>query len=221
MEALPAKVEQLVYFSGVLLRGAVVAVEITLGALLVAIAIGLVLATVKSSRVRPAVWLTDLYVEIFRGIPPLTQLFIIYFGLTYVGLELNSITAAIVGLGLNGGAVLTDVFLSGIRALHHGQREAALAVGLTPLKAMRFILLPQALRITLPPLTNYSINLLKETSIVAAIAAPEIMFYARQLTTQTFQTATIYLLAAILYFLLCFPLNRLAGRLESARRAWR
>lgn len=214
------KAEQLVHFTGVLARGALVAVEITIGALLVAVVMGLVLAILRSFRIRLLVWLIDVYVEIFRTIPPLSQLFIIYFGLTYVGLELSSITAAIVGLGLNGGAVLCEVFGSGIRALHHGQREAALAVGLTPLKALRHILLPQALRITAPPLANYSVNLLKETSIVAAIAAPEIMFYARMLTTETFQTATIYLLAAALYFLLCFPLTRVANRLERARRRW-
>lgn len=215
-----AKAEQLVYFTGVLLKGAVVAVEITVGALLVAIILGLLLAILRTFRLRLLALLIDTYVEIFRTIPPLSQLFIIYFGLTYIGLEFNSITAAIVGLGLNGAAVLCEVFGSGIQALHHGQREAALAVGLTPLQALRYVILPQALRITSPPLANYSINLLKETSIVAAIAAPEIMFYARMLTTETFQTATIYLLAAILYFCLCFPLTRLANRLERARRSW-
>ncbi|NIR31463.1 MAG: amino acid ABC transporter permease [Gammaproteobacteria bacterium] len=208
------------YFTGVLLKGAVVAVEITAGALVVAVVLGLALAILRSFRVPPIVWLIDTYVEIFRTIPPLSQLFIIYFGLTYIGLEFDSVTAAIVGLGLNGGAVLCEVFGSGIQALHHGQREAALSVGLTPLQALRHIILPQALRITAPPLANYSVNLLKETSIVAAIAAPEIMFYARMLTTETFQTATIYLLAAILYFCLCFPLTRVANRLEQARRSW-
>lgn len=213
--------QQTVHFIAVLLKGAVTAVEIMLGALAVAIVIGLFLAVIKFTRVRAIALLADAYVETFRGIPPLTQLFIIYFGLTYVGVEFDSISAAILGLGLNGGAVLSDVFRSGIKALHHGQREAALAVGMTPLMAMRCVILPQALRITLPPTTNYAINLLKETSIVAAIAAPEIMFYARNLTTETFQTAQIYLLAAIVYFCLCFPLTRLADHLERARRAWR
>lgn len=212
--------QQTAHFVKVLLGGAVTAVEIMLGALAVAIVIGLFLAIIKSSRLRAITLPADAYVELFRGIPPLTQLFIIYFGLTYIGIEFDSVSAAILGLGLNGGAVLSDVFRSGIKALHHGQREAALAVGMTPLMAMRYVILPQALRITLPPTTNYAINLLKETSIVAAIAAPEIMFYARNLTTETFQTAQIYLLAAIVYFCLCFPLNRLADHLEKARRAW-
>lgn len=218
---MPEDLSQTAYFIGVLLRGAVVAVEIMLGALVVAIVLGLLLAIIKSTRLKAVGFLADAYVEIFRGVPPLTQLFIIYFGLTYVGIEFESIPAAILGLGMNGGAVLSDVFRSGIKALHHGQREAALAVGMTPMAAMRYIILPQALRITLPPTANYAMNLLKETSIVAAIAAPEIMFYARNLTTETFQTAQIYLLVAILYFCMCFPLTRLAGRLERARKGWR
>lgn len=211
---------QTAYFIAVLLRGAVVAVEIMACALAVAIALGLVVAVLKSMPLRLVRLLADAYVEVFRGVPPLTQLFIIYFGLTYVGIELTSFTAAVIGLGMNGGAVLSDVFRSGIRALHHGQREAALAVGMTPLGAMRYVILPQALRITLPPTANYAINLLKETSIVAAIAAPEIMFWARNLTTETFQTTQIYLLAALIYFCMCFPLTRLTNRLERARRRW-
>ncbi|NIR32055.1 MAG: amino acid ABC transporter permease [Gammaproteobacteria bacterium] len=219
-ESLPGALSQIVDFSAVLLRGAVMSVQITVGALLVAIVLGLILAVIKASPIRTTRALTDAYIELFRGIPPLTQLFIIYFGLTYAGIQFDSVTAAIIGLGMNGGAVLAEVFRSGIAALHHGQREAALAVGMTPIAAMRHIILPQALRITLPSLANYALNLLKETSIVAAIAAPEIMFYARQLTTKTFETAMIYLLVAILYFCLCFPLARLSDRLERTRKAW-
>jgi polar amino acid transport system permease protein len=213
--------DQLLYFMTTLLRGAVVAIEIALGALAIAIVLGALLAILQTSRVRALRFAVSTYVEIFRGIPPLAQLFIIYFGLTYVGIELDSFSAAILGLALNGSAVLSDVFGSGIRALHHGQREAALAVGMTPMAAMRYVILPQAMRLTLPPLANYAVNLLKETSIVAAIAAPEIMFFARNLTTETFQTATIYLLAAILYFCMCFPLTRITARLERAAKAWR
>ena len=212
---------QTLHFVDVLLNGAVIAVVIMLASLAVAIVIGLLVAFLKSSRRKTIGWISDVYVEVFRGVPPLTQLFILYFGLTYVGVTLDPMTAAILGLGMNGGAVLSEVFRSGIKALHHGQREAALAVGLTPGAAMRYIILPQALRLTLPPTTNYALNLLKETSIVSAIAAPEIMFYARNLTTETFRTAEIYFLVAILYFCMCFPLSRLADRLERARRAWR
>lgn len=203
-----------------LLIGAVTTVEITLVSLLVAVVIGLSFALIKLSRFKAAHWLIDIYVEIFRGTPVLAQLFIIYFGLAYLGIRVNAFPAAIIGLGLNGGAVLTEVFRAGLAAIHHGQREAALSVGMTPWSSMRYIILPQTWRITLPPLGNYAIALLKDTAVVSAIAAPEIMFYARNLVTSTFQTTLIYILAALLYFCLSFPLARLVDRLERRGRQW-
>ena len=203
-----------------LLIGAITTVEITLASLLVAVVIGLSFALIKLSRLKAAHWLIDIYVEIFRGTPVLAQLFIIYFGLAYLGIKVNAFPAAIIGLGLNGGAILTEVFRAGLAAIHHGQREAALSVGMTPWTTMRYIILPQTWRITLPPLGNYAIALLKDTAVVSAIAAPEIMFYARNLVTSTFQTTLIYILAALIYFCLSFPLARLVDRLERRGRAW-
>ena len=132
----------------------------------------------------------------------------------------SNLTAAVLGLSLIGGALLTEVFRSGLNSLHFGQREAALAIGMTPMMALKYIIFPQATRITLPPLGSYAIGLLKDTSIVSAIAAPEIMFYARNLVTSTFQTTLIYILAALLYFILSFPLARVVDRLEKKQRAW-
>lgn len=208
------------YYLAVLLEGAVITVSITLGALAIAIVVGLALAAFKTSRVPGARYFVDAYVEVFRDIPPLTQLFIIYFGLTYVGLRFDPIPAAIIGLGLNGSAYCAEIFRSGFAALHHGQREAAAAIGMTPWMAMRYVVLPQALRITLPPLGNYGIGLLKDTAVASAVAAPEILFRARNLTSETFETPLIYLLVAILYFCLTFPLARAVDRLERRRRSW-
>jgi His/Glu/Gln/Arg/opine family amino acid ABC transporter permease subunit len=186
----------------------------------VAIVIGLGLALAKLGRFRLLNLLIDVYVEVFRNTPVLVQLFLIYFGLAYAGIKVASFPAAIIGLGLNGGAILTEVFRSGFIAIHHGQREAALAVGMTPWTSMRYIILPQTWRITLPPLGNYAIALLKDTAVVSAIAAPEIMFYARNLVTSTFETTYTYILAAMLYFCLSFPLARLVDRFERQQRAW-
>jgi len=164
--------------------------------------------------------MVDSHVEILRGIPPLAQLFIIYFGLGHVGIRLQPATAAVLGLGFIGGALLTEIIRSGLNSLHFGQREAALAIGMTPKMALRYVIFPQAMRVTLPPLGSYAIGLLKDTAIVSAIAAPEIMFYARNLVTSTFQTTLIYILAALLYFILSFPLARIVDRLERKQRAW-
>ena len=212
---------QTIYFSKVLMIGAVMTIKITVGALIIAIIVGFIMAAIRTySKIRLLEIMVNIYVEIFRGIPPLAQLFIIYFGLAHVGVKLEPAPAAVLGLGLIGGAMLTEVFRSGLNALHFGQREAALAIGMTPMMALRYIIFPQATRITLPPLGSYAIGLLKDTSIVSAIAAPEIMFYARNLVTSTFQTTLIYILAALLYFILSFPLARVVDRLERKQRAW-
>jgi polar amino acid transport system permease protein len=198
-----------------LLIAAKVTVQVSLGAFIFAIATGLILATLRYLlpialiRVPIAV-----FVEIFRNVPSLTHLFIIYFGLAYAGIRFGSISSAIIALGLIGGAMLTDVFRAGFEAVHTGQREAALAVGMTPRLAFREIILPQTWRVTLPPVGNYAVQLVKDTSLVAAIAAPEVMFTARNLVVTTFETSIIYAFAAGVYLLLCLPLSRLAKTLE-------
>ena len=212
--------QKILSLGGPLLLGAVTTIEITVFSFIVAALIGLLFALLKIGSVKPVVWLIDAYVEIFRNTPVLAQLFIIYFGLAHAGVQIAAIPAAIIGLGLNGGAILTEVFRAGLSAVHRGQREAALAVGMTPWTSLRFIILPQTWRITLPPLGNYAIALLKDTAVVSAIAAPEIMFYARNLVTSTFETTFIYILAALLYFALSFPLARLVNRFEQRQRAW-
>ena len=200
--------------------GAVTTIGITLASFSGAIILGLALALIRLLGLRLVNVLISGYVEILRNTPVLAQLFIIYFSLPSLGIMIDPVPAAIIGLSLNGGAVLSEVFRSGLNAIHHGQREAALAVGMTPWMNLRYIILPQTWRITLPPLGNYAIALLKDTAVVSAIAAPEIMFWARNLVTSTFQTTFVYILAAILYFCLSFPLARLVERFERRQNAW-
>ena len=220
MELLPFDPQQALKFTLILLKGAVMTVQITAGALVVAVVLGLIMAIIKTSRCWIARVLVNVYIEIFRDVPALTLLFILYFGLAYLGVKIEPAPAAIIGLGAIGGAILTEVFRSGFEALHHGQREAALAIGMTPMMAMRYIIFPQAIRIVLPPVGNYAIGLLKDTAIVSAIAAPEIMFWARNLVTSTFETTLVYVLAAALYFCMSFPLAQVVNKLEEKRRSW-
>ena len=220
LEFLPFDPQQAFKFTLILLKGAVMTVQITAGALVVAIVLGLIMAVIKTSRLWIARFLVNVYIEVFRDVPALTLLFILYFGLAYMGVKIEPAPAAIFGLGAIGGAILTEVFRSGFEALHHGQREAALAIGMTPMMAMRYIIFPQAIRIVLPPVGNYAIGLLKDTAIVSAIAAPEIMFWARNLVTSTFETTLVYVLAAMLYFCMSFPLAQVVNKLEEKRRSW-
>ena len=198
-------------------------VGVTIGALIVALLLGLAIALMRISRVRPIRWVALVYTDVLRGTPALVQLFIIYFGLSDLGLEFDPVSAAIIGLGINGAAYVGEIYRAGIEATHRGQMEAALSLGMTPLKAMRFIILPQAVRVMLPPLCNYAILLVKDTAIISTIAAPEIMFEARRLVQATFMhsiSGQIYLLCALFYLALTLPLSYVAQRLEQARRRW-
>ena len=196
-------------------EGAWTAAQIAAGAATIAFAGGLVLAVVNVFTPFAAVRLAiAAYTEWMRNVPALAHLFLLYFGLASVGVRLTPLAAAIAGLGLVGTAVLCDVFTAGLRALHAGQREAALAVGLTPMQALRCIVLPQVLRLTLPAIGNYASQLVKDTSIASAIAAPEIMFFARNLVTSTFQTPLIYASAIVLYAAIVLPVSWLFARAE-------
>jgi polar amino acid transport system permease protein len=198
-----------------LVLAAGVTIEVAAGAFVLAASLGLVLATIRFFIPARIVRLPiALYIEVFRNVPSLTHLFIIFFGLAYLGIRLNSLGAAVLGLGLIGGAVLADVFRAGFEAVHIGQREAGLAVGMPPLMVFRNVILPQTWRVTLPPIGNYAIQLVKDTSLVAAIAAPEIMFTARNLVVNTFETTLVYGIAAALYLIICIPLSRMIRRLE-------
>jgi His/Glu/Gln/Arg/opine family amino acid ABC transporter permease subunit len=208
------------YFLITLLGGWPTTVKVAAGALIFALIFGLVIALLRLSRWH---WLripAIAYIEFFRGTPLLVQLFVIYFGLPDAGFEPTPLQAAIVGMGLNGSAYLAEIYRAGIEAIHRGQMEAALSLGMTPARAMRYIILPQAMRTMLPPITSFSIVMLKDTAVVSVIAAPEIMFYARNLVTETLQSAVVYSMAGALYLCMTVPMARLVARLERSRRAW-
>jgi His/Glu/Gln/Arg/opine family amino acid ABC transporter permease subunit len=218
LEFLPFDPHQALKFTLILLKGAVMTLQITAGSLVVAVVLGLIMAFVKTSRVRIARFLVSVYIEIFRDIPTLTLLFILYFGLAYMGFKIEPVPAAIMGLGAVGGAILTEVFRSGFEALHHGQREAALAVGMTPSKAYRYIIMPQAVRIVLPPLLNMLIILLKDSSICSLISTPELMLRAKDLASMSFLPMHAYLLAGLIYFLMACPLSLMTRQVEKRLR---
>lgn len=198
-----------------LAAGLGVTVLVTAASLAFAVVCGFLLALIRQfARLKPLNLAIDAYCEILCNVPALTHLFILYFGLASIGVKLTSITAAVLGLGLVGTAITCAIFRAGFSALPQGQSEAALAAGLTPLQMIFEILTPQAMRIALPGLGNYAVQLLKDTSVVSAIAAPEIMFFARSMVTSSFQTTLIYATAAALYLVLSLPLMQAARFLE-------
>jgi len=206
-----------------LIKASVVTLQVTAGSLALALVLGIFVAVARISSFKSLSYPALIYTDVMRGTPALVQLFIIYFGLSDLGLEFDPISAAIIGLGLNGAAYVGEIYRAGIVAIHRGQIEAALSLGMTPVRAMRYIILPQAVRIVLPPLTNYAILLVKDTAIISTIAAPEVMFEARRIVQATFMhsvSGQIYLMAALIYLAITLPMSYVAKRLEMAKAAW-
>ncbi len=191
---------------------------LTIFSFALAVVIGVLLALGKLSHLRVIRAFCTAYIEIARGVPALAILFLIYFGLVPLGLVLDAFVAGFVGLGLSAGGYIAEVFRAGIQAIHKGQREAALSVGMTPFMSFRYIILPQAVRIILPPLLNMLIILLKDTSICSLISTPELMLRAKDLAMMSFLPMHLFLLAGVIYFLLAWPMSLLTRRLEAHMR---
>lgn len=195
-----------------------VTLQLTVCSFALAVALGLLLALGKLSRISFLRGLCSTYIEIARGVPALAVLFLLYFGLVPTGLVLDAFVAGFVGLGLSAAGYIAEVFRAGIQAIHKGQREAALAVGMTPMMSFRYIILPQSIRVILPPLLNMLILLLKDTSICSLISTPELMLRAKDLAMMSFLPMHLFLLAGLLYFLMSWPLSILTRRVEVRMR---
>jgi polar amino acid transport system permease protein len=197
-----------------LLLGAWTTIWITFVSMGLALTLGLIIALARLSTFAPSRWLAKAYVDFLRGTPLLLQLFYIYYVLPYVGIKMPAIVAGILGLSLNYAAYLSEVYRTSIQAVDKGQVEAARTVGLRPLQILALVVMPQAMRIAIPPLGNYFIALFKDTALVAIISVKELMFTADQLASTTYQYVAIYTLAFALYFSISYPASLLVMRLE-------
>lgn len=194
-------------------------IKIAVFSFIVAVLAGLFLAICRISRNAVIRGLATGFIEVARGLPIVVMLYIVYFvpPQLFPGLDwswFSDFTGAVLGLGLHGGALLAEVFRSGIEALHKGQREAALSLGMTPASAMAYIILPQALRIVLPPVANYAIGLLKDTSLCTLIGVNEIMNGAKSIAFADYQPMAVFVLVAGIYFAMSYPLSLLVRALE-------
>ena len=205
------------FLSGILpylVRGAVTTVLLTVVSMTLALAIGLVFALMRLSRSVPLQWISGAYIEALRGTPLLVQLFIIYYGLPQYGIRFDALTAGVIGLSMNYSAYLAEVYRSGILAVDRGQWEAGASVGLSRTKLLRYVVVPQAVRIILPPVGNYFISMLKDSALVATISVVELMRAAQLRVAITFRAMDIYLLVALIYFLMSYPCALLIRRIE-------
>jgi polar amino acid transport system substrate-binding protein len=205
-----------------LLRGAVTTVELSILGMALAIVAGLVIVLMRLYGIWPLRWFARAYVEIFRGTPLLIQLFLIYYGLPELGIKFNPFFAGILGLGLNYAASEAENYRAGIQAIPHGQMEAAFALGMSRAQALRRIILPQALRLVIPPVTNDFIAMFKDSSIVSVITMVELTKVYGMLAMSTYDYIGLGLMTAGIYFALSYPAsifaNWLEGKLSYDRR---
>ena len=196
-----------------LLVGAGVTLKITAVSFLLALIIGTV---VGIGRFRPGLMriLFTPYVEIFRGTPLLIQLFFIYYGLPSIGINLSNFTAAYLGIGLCGGAYISEIIRGSLYSVDKGQHEAAIALGLSRYQTMCFVIFPQALKVAIPPLMNSFSSQLKETSLVSVLAINELTRSGQMVYSRTFRPFEIYLAVGVMYFIMTFIVSMLSRHLE-------
>lgn len=198
----------------ILKAGLVVTIPLSLISFIIAIIIAVITALARISNYKILRSIFGIYVWIFRGTPVLVQLFIVFFGFPKLGITLDGWTAAIITFSLNTGAYASESIRASILAIPKGQWEAAESLGMTYWQVLRRVVAPQTIRISLPPITNDFIDLVKGTSLVASITLADLFMVGQQITARTYEPLLIYSLCAVIYLLFISVLMFLQGRLE-------
>ncbi len=186
----------------VMLTGAGYTLLFAVAAMLGGLIIGFPTAVMRIAPWAVLRWPATLYVSVMRGTPLLVQLFVIYYGLPSVGIEFTPVTAGILALSLNAGAYLSESLRGAISSIGVGQWRASFSLGLTYGQALRFIVLPQALRVAVPSMSNTLISLIKDTSLVSVITMTELMLATKEVIASTFRPLPLYIAAAAIYWVL-------------------
>ena len=185
--------------------------------LVVALAVGSLMGIFRTTPVKALVWIGNAWTELFRNIPLLVQIFLWYHVIPSIWKPLQGVPdlfAVVIALGFFTSARISEQVKAGIQALPRGQRYAGLAMGLTLPQTYRFVLLPMAFRIVIPPLTSESMNIVKNSSVAFAVSITELTFFAMQAQEETSRGVEIYLAVTFLYFISAFAVNRVAKVIE-------
>ena len=201
-----------------LLRGAITTVELSVLSMALAVVVGLVIVLLRLYAIAPLQWFAKAYVEIIRGTPLLIQLFLIYYGLPELGIRLNAFVAAVLGLGLNYAASEAENYRAGIQSIPRGQTEASLALAMSGWQTLQHVVLPQAFRVVIPPVTNDFVAMFKDSSIVSVITMVELTKVYGMLATSTYDYIGLGIMTAAIYFGLSYPASLFANWLERKLR---
>ncbi|NMD69708.1 amino acid ABC transporter permease [Bacillus sp. DNRA2] len=196
-------------------KGTLLTIGFSLAGILIGTVLGLMIGLGKMMRNKILAFPFDIYITFFRGTPLFVQILLIHFGVVplFTG-ETNAVIAAIVALSLNSAAYISEIFRAGIQSIDNGQMEAARSLGMNHVQAMRYVILPQAVKRMIPPLGNEFVTLIKESSLAAVIAAPELMYWGRAMAGQYYRVWEPYLMAALIYLVLTMSLTGLLNLLE-------
>ncbi len=201
-------------FWPLLSAGLIFTVPLTLITFVLGILLGFLVALARLYGPTPLVVLVRFYVWLIRGTPLLVQLFLIFYGLPSAGIVLDAFTAAVIGFTLNIGAYSSEIIRATLAEIPKGQWEAAYSIGMNWPQVMWRVILPQAARIAVPPLSNTFISLVKDTSLAAAVTVPELFQAAQRLASVTYEPLILYIETAIIYLLFSSVLSTLQDRLE-------
>jgi polar amino acid transport system permease protein len=190
-----------------MLQGALVTLEISVLAMLLATVIGLVMGLISASDLGVLKAIIRAYVYFVRGTPALVQIFLIYFALPRIGLELSSFWSGVVALAFNSAGFIAEIMRAGLQSIDHGQTEAALSIGMTNRQSILFILLPQSLRRITPPLTNELITLVKSSSLLSVISVTELTRSAQVIIAERFVPFELYAELAVYYLVIISVLS--------------
>lgn len=176
--------------------------------------IGTILAVMRIAPSRPLNWIGAAYVEFVRNIPLILIVFIFYLGLPTLNIRLDGFIAGTIGLAVYTAAFIAEAIRAGIQSVPKGQMEAARSSGLTYVQAMYYVILPQAIKIVIPPLGNQFINLVKNSSVLGVIAGLDLMYFGDLVSSKTFITFDVYIFVALFYLVLTVPLSLGVGYIE-------
>ena len=198
----------------ILLKGAFVTIYLSLGSMVGALVLGLIVALVRISGVRILGYVVKIYVSFFRGTPLLIQLFIFYFGFTSFKIVLDPLPAAYLALTLHFGAYISETFRATIMSINTGQWEAGLALGMTKAQVLRRIILPQATRVSIPPLWNSFIDVLKSSSLASVVTVPELTRGVEEQSSAQFVFMPYFLTLALFYWVMVLAMGQVQTWLE-------
>ncbi|MFK9091045.1 amino acid ABC transporter permease [Bacillus salipaludis] len=202
-------------YAPLFLQGTLITIGLSVASIIIGSILGLFIGLGKMMRKKLWALPFNWYINVFRGTPLMVQILLIHFAVVpaFLGTT-NAIVAAILALSLNSAAYVAEIFRAGIQSIDKGQMEAARSLGMTHGQAMRFVILPQAIKRMIPPLGNEFIVLIKDSSLAALIAAPELMYWGRAMQGQYMRPWEPYLTAAVIYLVLTLTLNFLLNRIE-------